>query len=69
MRQASKVLYINWTLIRVQAIENEKVKELAKQVDQPMAIKEELFDKVSAFNALLKKIRDNEFCKNEAETK
>ena len=34
-----------------------------------MAIKDELFDEVSALNALLKKIPDDKFCKNEAETK
>ena len=34
-----------------------------------MAIKDELFDEVSALNALLKKIPDDEFCKNKAETK
>ena len=34
-----------------------------------MATKDELFDEVSALNDLLKKIPDDEFCKNEAETK
>ena len=61
--------YINWTLLKVQAIEYVEAKKLAKQVDPPMAIKDELLDEVSAINALLKKIPDNEFCKNEAETK
>ena len=60
---------IEWTLLRVQTIEYEEVKELAKQVDQQMAIKDELFDEVSALNELLKNIPDDEFYKNEAETK
>ena len=34
-----------------------------------MATKDELFDEVSALNDLLKKIPDDKFCKNEAETK
>ena len=34
-----------------------------------MATKDELFDEVSALNDLLKKIPDDEFCKNEAEAK
>ena len=34
-----------------------------------MAIKDELFDEVSALNALLKKIPDEEFYKDQAETK
>ena len=50
-------------------IEYEEVRELAKQVDPPMATKDELFDEVSALNDLLKKIPDDEFCINEAETK
>ena len=61
--------YIRWTLLRVQAIEYEEVKESVNQVDPPMAIKDGLFDEVSVLNALLKKIPDDEFCKNEAETK
>ena len=61
--------YINWTLLKVQAIEYVEAKKLAKQVDPPMAMEDELLDEVSAINALLKKIPDNEFCKNEAETK
>ena len=60
---------IKWTLLRVKTIEYEEVRELAKQVDPPMATKDELFDEVSALNDLLKKIPDDEFCKNEAETK
>ena len=59
--------YINWTLLKVQAIEYEEVRELAKQVDPPMATKDELFDEVSAINALLNKIPDDDFCKNDAE--
>ena len=61
--------YIKWTLPRVKTIEYEEVRELAKQVDPPMATKDELFDEVSALNDLLKKIPDDEFFKNEAETK
>ena len=61
--------YIKWTLLRVKTIEYEEVRELAKQVDPPMTTKDELFDEVSALNDLLKKIPDDEFCKNEAETK
>ena len=61
--------YIKWTLLRDQTIEYEEVKELAKQVDPPMAINDELFEEVSAVNGLLKKIQDDEFCKNDAETK
>ena len=34
-----------------------------------MAIKDELSDDLSAFIALLKKVPDDEFCKNESETK
>ena len=34
-----------------------------------MATKDEVFDEVSTFNVLLKKILDDELCKNEAETK
>ena len=60
--------YINRTLLKVQAIEYEEVRELAKQVDPPMAIRDELFDEVSAINALLKKIPGDDFCKNDAET-
>ena len=60
---------IKWTLLRVQTIEYEEVKELAKQVDPHVAIKDELFDEVSALNDLLKNIPDDEFYKNEAETK
>ena len=59
--------YINWTLLKVQAIEYEEVRELAKQVDPPMATKNELFDEVSAINALLNKIPGDNFCKNDAE--
>ena len=33
-----------------------------------MATEDELFDEVSAINALLKKIRGDDFCKNDAET-
>ena len=61
--------YIKWTLLRVKTIEYEEVRELAKQVDPPMTTKDELFDEVSALNDLLKKIPDDEFCKNEAKTK
>ena len=53
--------YINWTLLKVPAIEYEEVRELAKQVDPPMATKDELFDEVSAINALLNKIPGNDF--------
>ena len=60
--------YINWTLLKVQAIEYEEVRELAKQVDPPMATTDEQFDEVSAINALLKKIPGDDFCKNDAET-
>ena len=60
---------IKWTLLRVQTIEYEEVKELAKQVDPQMAIKDELFDEVSTLNDLLKNIPDDEFYKNEAKTK
>ena len=38
--------YINWTRLKVQAIEYEEVRELAKQVDPRMATKDELFDEV-----------------------
>ena len=61
--------YIKWTMLRVKTIEYEEVRELAKQVAPSMANKDELFDEVSALNDLLKKIPDDEFCKNEAETK
>ena len=60
---------IKWTLLRVQMIEYEEVKELVKQVDPQMAIKDELFDEVSALNDLFKNIPHGEFYKNEAETK
>ena len=60
--------YINWTLLKVEAIEYEEVRELAKQIDPPMATKDELFDEVLAINALLKKIPGDDFCKNDAET-
>ena len=53
----------------MQAIEYNEVKKLAKQVDPTMAIKDELFDEVSALNALLQKIPDEEFFKDQAETK
>ena len=60
--------YINWTLLKVQTIEYEEVRELGKQVDPPMATKDELLDQFSAINALLKKIPGDDFCKNDAET-
>jgi len=46
-----------------------EVKEIAKQVDPQMAMKDELFDEVSILNTLIKKIPKNEFCRDEAETK
>ena len=60
--------YINWALLKVQAIEYEEVRELAKQVDPMMVTKDELFNKVSAINALLKKIPSDDFRKNDAKT-
>ena len=68
MRLERHPKYINWTLLKVQAIEYEEVRELAKQVDPPMATTDEQFDEVSAINALLKKIPGDDFCKNDAET-
>ncbi|XP_076812013.1 zinc finger protein 862-like [Clavelina lepadiformis] len=62
-------MHINWTLLKDQAIEYEEVKGLAKQVDPLMAMKDELFDEVSAVNALLKKIPDDVFRKDEPEAK
>ena len=43
------------------------MRELAKQVDPPMATKDELLDQLSAIN-VLKKISGDDFCKNDAET-
>ena len=43
------------------------MRELAKQVDPPMATKDELLDQFSAIN-VLKKIPGDDFCKNDAET-
>ena len=65
IREASEVH--QWTQLRVQTIEYEEVKELAKQVDPQMAIKDELFDEVLALNDLLKNIPDDEFYNNKVE--
>jgi len=61
--------HIKWTLLRDRNIEYEDVKELAKQVDPQMAMMDELFDEVSALNALLEKIPDDVFNKDDPDVK
>lgn len=60
---------IKWTLLRDRNIEYKDVKELAKQIDPPMAMTDELFDEVSALNALLEKIPDDVFSKDDPDVK
>jgi len=45
------------------------VKELAKQIDPPTAMMDELFDEVSALNNLLEKIPDDMFNKDDPSAK
>ena len=57
----------NWTLLREQKVRYEEVVDFTKQLDLQTAIMDELFNKVSAFNVLLKKIPLDVFQKEKAE--
>ena len=47
-------MHVNWTLQRNTKIKDDEVKKLAKQLVPEIALMDELFDELSAFNSLLK---------------
>lgn len=61
--------YSKWTLLRLKEIKYEDVKELAKQIDPPMAMRDGLFDEISDLNVRLKSIPDEQFFEDDPETK
>ena len=62
-------MHTDWTLQRDQTVRYEEVVDLAKQLDPEMAMMDELFDEVTAFNILLQKIPLDVFRKEKAENK
>ena len=57
----------NWTLLREQKVRYAEVMDLAKQLHPQTAMIDELFDEVSTFNVLLKKIPLDVFRKEKVE--
>ena len=68
-RQEKHPTSITWTSPKERNIGYEEVKELAKQIDPPTAMMDELFDKVSTLNDLLEKIPDDVFNKDDPTAK
>ena len=62
-------MHTDWTLQRDQTVRYEEVVDLTKQLDPEMAMMDELFDEVTAFNILLQKIPLDVFRKEKAENK